>query len=371
MLPPTLKNTVFDRVSGLTMRKFFHPVTLNQAEGLLKTVLHQSRQDFFINGTITSHAAVPELMAGMWMAGREIALVDGHLPAWLKKAMGAALSEVNQCPYCEDMLISLTLGAHEENVVQGLQTKNLALIDDELTQQRMKWVKASIQKHAAVLRTPPFTPEQMPEALGNLIVFGYTNKISDFTLNGSPVPQLGKSFSLNLFGRELQESAAQRLTPGLALTLLPESLEQTNLHWARPNSLVADSLARWSRVLDVQIRHVLSEEAIHGILHNLENWEGGLAPISRTWVEDEITWVPEREKNMVRIALLVAKASYQIDDGLIQEMVDAGHTESELIALGAWSAFMGAKTVANWCWEAYESNPAHQETYISEPCLVD
>lgn len=74
---------------------------------------------------------------------------------------------------------------------------------------------------------------------------------------------------------------------------------------------------------------------------------------------------------MVRIALLVAKASYQIDDGLIQEMVDAGHTESELIALGAWSAFMGAKTVANWCWEAYESNPAHQETYISEPCLVD
>ena len=74
---------------------------------------------------------------------------------------------------------------------------------------------------------------------------------------------------------------------------------------------------------------------------------------------------------MVRIALLVAKASYQIDDGLIQKVVDENHTESELIALGAWSAFMGAKTVANWCWEAYEPNPTHQESSIPEPCLVD
>ncbi len=57
------------------MRKFFHPVNVEKAEGLLKTVLQQSQRDFFINGTITSHAAVPELMAGMWVAGREIALV--------------------------------------------------------------------------------------------------------------------------------------------------------------------------------------------------------------------------------------------------------------------------------------------------------
>ena len=277
MLPPTLKNTVFDKVSGITMRKFFHPVALNQAEGLLKSVLQQSQRDFFINGTITSHTAVPELMAGMWVAGREIALVDGHLPAWLKKAMGAALSEVNQCPYCEDMLLSLTLGAREENVAHALQTNNLTLIDDELTHKRMEWVKASAKKFAAELTAPPFTLEQMPEALGNVIVFGYTNRISDFTLNGSPVPQLGKRLFLKFFGGELQESAALRLTPGLGLELLPESLEQTDLYWARPNSLVADSLARWSQVLDEQIRYVLSEKAIQLIRDNLLRWEGGLA----------------------------------------------------------------------------------------------
>jgi hypothetical protein len=210
----------------------------------------------------------------------------------------------------------------------------------------------------------------MPEALGNLIVFGYTNRISDFTLNGSPVPQFGRGFFLSLFGRELQESAAQRLTPGLALDLLPESLEQTDLHWARPNPLVAESLARWSRVLDEQIRHVLSEEAIHCILRNLVNWEGGPGPISRAWVENEIISVPEWEKNTVRIALLVSKASYQIDDGLIQEVVDEGHTESELITLGAWSAFMGAKTVANWCWDASQLPSTYQKSCKNEPCLV-
>ena len=50
MLPLTLKDTVFDKVSGMTMRKFFHPINLEQAEGLLKTVLQQSQRDFFING---------------------------------------------------------------------------------------------------------------------------------------------------------------------------------------------------------------------------------------------------------------------------------------------------------------------------------
>ncbi len=370
MLPLTLKHSVFDKVSGLTMRIFFHPVNLQQAHGLLKAVLLQSQKDFFINGTITSHSAVPELMAGMWLAGREITLVDGYLPAWLKKAMGAALSEVNQCPYCEDMLLSLTLGAQEEKLVQALQGKNLALINDKQNQQRMAWVKASTQKYATLLQTPPFTPEQMPEALGNLIVFGYTNRISDFTLNGSPVPHLGRRFFLKLFGRELEESVSLRLTPGLALDLLPESLEQTDLHWALPNPLVADSLARWSQMLDKQIRHVLSEEAMSLIRQNVLHWEGGPAPISRAWVEEELTAVSEREKKRVRIALLVAKASYQIDDGLIQEVVDDGFTEAELITLGAWSAFLGAKTVANWCWEAYKANSAHQDTFKSKPCLV-
>lgn len=355
MLPRNFKNTVFDKISAVTMRKFFHPLNLGNSEGLAKEVLIQSQNDFFINGTITCHASSPEHMAGMWLAGREIALVNGQLPAWLKKAMGAALSEVNRCPYCEDMLLSLTLGANEKNLANSLQANNLTQIKDELTKKRMEWIKASQSKHSDTLKTPPFTKEQMPEALGTLIVFGYTNKISDFALDGSPVPKLGRGVSLKLFGVELKESAEMDLSPGRSLNLLAEGSVPDDLQWSLSNPLVAQSLARWNRVLEKGISTVLSSETINGISQNLLNWEGGSSSISKNWVEDEIKSIPKQEKNKARLALLVAKVSYQIDDSLIQQLVNEGISESDLIKLGAWGAFMGAKTVANWCWEAYTS----------------
>ncbi|HEY5626622.1 MAG TPA: hypothetical protein VIR79_01625, partial [Nitrospira sp.] len=141
MLPAKVRNAMFDRISGVTMRKFFNPVTLKEANGLAKEVLLQSERDFFINGTITSHAACPILMAGMWASGREIALTNQHLPAWLKKAMGAALSEVNKCPYCEDFLLSLTHGAKQNNVANSLRRNELDAIDDALTLKRFQWTK--------------------------------------------------------------------------------------------------------------------------------------------------------------------------------------------------------------------------------------
>ena len=78
MLPAKLRNSLFDKISGVTMRKFFQPSTLMSAKGLTKEVLVQSQRDFFINGTITCHAACPPLMAGLWMGGREMV---AHQPA--------------------------------------------------------------------------------------------------------------------------------------------------------------------------------------------------------------------------------------------------------------------------------------------------
>jgi len=138
MLPAKLRNSLFDKISGVTMRKFFHPSTLTGAKNLTKEVLRQSQRDFFINGTITSHAACLPLMAGLWVGGREIVLTNQLLPAWLKKAMGAALSEVNKCPYCEDFLLSLTHGAKKKNVANSLRQNQMESIDDELTLKRLQ-----------------------------------------------------------------------------------------------------------------------------------------------------------------------------------------------------------------------------------------
>ncbi len=349
MLPTKLKNSVFDKISGVTMRKFFHPSSLTGAQGLIKEVMLQSQRDFFINGTITSHAACPPLMAGMWMGGREIALTNHHLPAWLKKAMGAALSEVNKCPYCEDFLLSLTHGANKNNVANSLRKNKMESIDDEATLRRLQWTKASITRNAAELDDPPFSPEELPEALGTLIVFNYTNKISDFTLNGSPVPVSLRSGALKFFGMELQESSALDLEHGASLSLLPEATLPEEFHWVASNALIAESLSRWNHVVEEEIHHVLSSEAQQLIRDNLSTWQGGQAPLSRRWVEEEIKDLQGAEHDKARLVLLIAKASYQIDDGIIGQVTRHGVSEADLVRLGAFGAFMGAKTIANWC----------------------
>ena len=349
MLPAKLRNTIFDKISGVTMRNFFNPLTLKEAEGLAKEVLLQSEQDFFVNGTITSHAACPILMAGMWVGGREIALTNQHLPAWLKKAMGAALSEVNRCPYCEDMLLSLTHGAKQNNVANSLRKNVMDAIDDELTLKRLQWTKASITRHANELQDPPFSQEEMPEALGTLIVFNYTNKISDFTLDGSPVPSSLRTGALKLFGLELQESSELDLAHGASLYMLPEAELPEEFCWAEGNQLVSDTLARWNRVVEEEIDHALSREAQQVIRENLATWQGGQAPLSRRWVEEDVQGLQGEERDKAKLVLLVAKASYQLDDGLIEAVRQQGVSEANLVRLGAWGAFMGAKTVANWC----------------------
>ena len=349
MLPAKLRNSMFDKISGVTMRKFFTPSTLGGAKSLTKEVLLQSQRDFFINGTITCHAACPPLMAGMWVGGREIALTNQHLPAWLKKAMGAALSEVNKCPYCEDFLLSLTHGAKKNNVANSLRQNEMEAIDDELTLKKLQWTKSSITKNAEERHDPPFSPEEMPEALGTLIVFNYTNKISDFTLNGSPVPSSLRSGALKLFGLELQESSAMDLEHGASLNMLPEATLPEEFHWAADNPLVADTLSRWNHVVEEEISHALSGEAQQMIRDNLLTWPGGQAPLSRRWVEEEVKDLQGEERDKARLVLLIAKASYQMDDGIIEQVTQHGVGEADLVRLGAWGAFMGAKTIANWC----------------------
>lgn len=348
MMPAKVRNRVFDKLSGLTMRKFFTPLSMANATGLAEKVLQQSQRDFFINGTITSHAACSKLMAGMWMGGREIALTNNRLPAWLKKAMGAALSEVNKCPYCEDFLLSLTHGAQETDIALSLRTDNLASITDELTRKRLQWTKASVSKNARELSSPPFDADQMPEALGTLVVFGYTNKISDFTMGGSPIPASLRSGALRLFGMELRESVALDLEHGASLDLLPVAKLPDELHWAAGNPLVAEGLARWNQVIEQEIDFALPEEVQQAIREKMSIWKGGPAPMSRNWVEEEVKDLHGKDREMARLVLLVAKASYQIDDGIIEKVTQHNISEADLVRLGAWGAFIGAKTAASW-----------------------
>ncbi len=223
-------------------------------------------------------------MAALWVGGREAVLVDGRLPAWLKKAMGAALSQENRCAYCEDMLLSLTHGAKENTVADGIRNQTSDAIEDDDVRAKIEWARSTIEAGAPRLHQPTFSIEEMPEAIATILTFSYTNKISDFTLDGSPVPSLARGAALRVFGIELQDNAAMRLEPGTSLDMLPKAELPADLAWASKNDRVADSLARWASLVDARINDVLTPATQTLIRRQLDGWQGGHPPISRVSV---------------------------------------------------------------------------------------
>lgn len=348
MMPRNLRNRMFESMSNKTMRKHFHAVTKRQATGLVAEVLKQSETDFFINGTITCHAACPELMAGMWSGGREVVLVSDRLPAWLKKAMGAMLSKENQCPYCEDMLVGLTYGAKQAEVAASIRKGDEHGISDERVRKIMEWVRASVAADSAPLRRPPFDPAELPEAIGTLLVFSYTNKITDFTIEGSPVSETMKGLTLRVLGGELAESARLELEPGRSLTLLPSSPQPPDLGWADANPRVSDAISRWIAVVDSAVDSELEPSLRRWLQLRIDDWRGGAMPLSRAWVENEVASLGGADRAKARAVLLVMKASYQMDDSVIDELESHGVDEAGLIKLGAWAALSAARRVAAW-----------------------
>ena len=69
MLPKKLRFWLFEALSLRTMR-YVHAIPRRKATGLVAQVYDMIEEDFFINGSLISRSKVPELMAGIWTAGR-------------------------------------------------------------------------------------------------------------------------------------------------------------------------------------------------------------------------------------------------------------------------------------------------------------
>ena len=141
MLPKMLRYWLFDTLSVQTMR-YVSAVPNHKAEGLTKRVYDMIREDFFKNGSLTSRSQVPELMAAIWTGGRESMLVADKVDRTTKDAISAVLSQMNDCPYCEDMLVSLVHAGGEHEAAGDIFAQNGLDATDETLRRRLEWVRA-------------------------------------------------------------------------------------------------------------------------------------------------------------------------------------------------------------------------------------
>ncbi|GAA0680010.1 hypothetical protein GCM10009104_00300 [Marinobacterium maritimum] len=351
LLPKKLRFWLFDTLSLKTMR-YVEAVPRHKATGLVAEVYDMIVEDFFINGSLTSRSRVPSLLAAIWSAGRETALVDDRLDRTTKEAMTATLSGINDCPYCGDMLVSLVHAGDRHEDAARILNERENQIDDPLLRERLLWVRAVATSGAEAPLSLPFTEDELPEAIGALMALSDINRFSHIVMDGSPVKaplglDTAKAAALWIFGGELRATHISPLEPGRSLHLLPDAELPADLHWAESNPRIARTLAQWTAAVERQAQGIVPEATQRLVHARLQSWQNEKMPISRQWVETETEGLEGEARDIARFALLIAKASYQIDDRIIEAVLGDERDQERFIRILAWSTFTAARYFAN------------------------
>jgi hypothetical protein len=118
------------------------------------------------------------------------------------------------------------------------------------------------------------------------------------------------------------------------------------MKWATPNPRIADALARWTAVVERESSGVVSPEVRELVAGNLRQWNGEMMPLSRSWVDSEVHALSGQDRAIARLALVLAKAPYQVDERLVEDVLKEDRCEEQFIRIFAWASFSGARRFA-------------------------
>jgi AhpD family alkylhydroperoxidase len=334
---PTLVRLAVRR--SLNDTRHVRVVKPRHATGLVAEVYGQVEREFGMLAPPTAlHSPSPEALAACWLILRETLLAEGFADRAGKEAVATGVSMANNCPYCED--------------VHGMTLDALADGGTDVTA-LTEWARDSaIAAIAADAGPPPAPPEQAPELIGVAVAFQYYNRVANVFLTDSPfpshVPLSARPRARRLLGRVLRRSVGGGARPGDSLDLLPPAPAPDDLDWAEPNDVVIDAFARayaagrsaGARSVPERVRDLVQER--------LSTWEGRPPGLSRSWVEEAVAPLPPPEQPAGRLALLVALASYQVDEGVVDDFRNSGADDAAVIDLVSWAAMAAARRVSSW-----------------------
>lgn len=331
---PTLVRLAVRR--SLNDTRHVRVVKPRHADGLVAEVYRQVERDFGMLAPPTAlHSASPAALAASWLILRETLLAEGVADRASKEAVATGVSVANSCPYCEDVH-GMTLDAFAGGGSDGSALTG--------------WARGTAT--AADAGPPPCPPEEAPELIGVAVAFQYYNRVANVFLTDSPfpahVPLSARPRARQVLGGVLRRSVGGGARPGESLDLLPPAPEPDDLDWARPNQVVAEAFARsYAAAESVGVRSV--PEGVRALVHErLSTWDGEAPGLSRSWVEEAVAALPPAERPAGRLALLVALASYQVDEGVVDDFRRTGADDAALIDLVFWAGMAAARRASTW-----------------------
>ncbi|HEX4724138.1 MAG TPA: carboxymuconolactone decarboxylase family protein [Pseudonocardiaceae bacterium] len=327
---PTLVRFAVRR--SLRDTRYVRVVPRRQASGLVADVYRQVERDFSMLAPPTAlHSPAPDMLAASWAILRETLLAQGIADRATKEAVATEVSTANSCPYCADVH-GMTLAAMP---AAPSDRDGLAA-----------WVRRSATGSA------PFPAPQAPELIGVAVTFHYYNRMVNVFLRESPfpshVPESAKPKARQVLGGVLRPSATRGARPGDSLDLLAAAPVPDDLDWARPNPVVADAFARAYAAIEAAGARSVPSGVRDLVRDRLSTWDGTSPGLSRSWVDDAVAGLPAADQPSGRLALVIAMASYQVDDGLVEAFRATAPDDQTLIELAAWASMSAARRASTW-----------------------
>lgn len=330
---PTLVRFAVRR--SLRDTRHVHVVRPRHASGMVAEVYRQVERDFsMLAPPVALHSAAPDTLAAAWMILRESLLAQGNADRATKEAVATGVSMANSCPYCTD--------------VHGMTLAAIASAPAETDAVR-EWARASAT--AATATAPPCPPEQAAELIGVAVTFQYYNRMVNVFLRESPfpshVPESAKPKARQVLGGVLRPTDGGA-RPGDSLDLLPAVTVADELDWARGNTFVADAFARANAAVEAAGERSVPHSVRDLVRSHLSTWDGQAPGISRAWVEDAVAGLPAADRPAGRLAMVVALASYQVDEGIVGDFRRTAPGDDTLVELVAWTSMTTARRISTW-----------------------
>ncbi|MEV0677461.1 carboxymuconolactone decarboxylase family protein [Actinosynnema sp. NPDC050436] len=286
------------------------PVRPRAARGAVAAVYARVEADFgLLAAPVALHSPSPTALSACWTLLRETLIASGAESRAAKEAVAAAVSRQNDCPYCV--------------------TVHAATLD-------------RLSDRPPVEVAPPLA-EVGAELLGVVVAFHYLNRMVNVFLEDSPLPAGAPAFAEGLLGRFMVVGARRAHPPGVTARLLPAAPLPPDLAWAAATPAVGDALGRVAAAFEAGGRRTLSDPARELVTARIAAWDGTPPGLDRGWVREAVRELPTDEQPGAALALLVAFASYQVDDAAVTAV---GGGDAALVELAGWAAFSAARRMA-------------------------
>ena len=322
--------------------KYLKTYGIKDAHGIIKKINLQIDKDLIIvppNSLSTPSERVHPLR---WAGIREFLAVENHIPRVTKEAIAATISELNNCPYCEE--------AHE-TAIAALGDK--AVIDEKI-KAIIVWSQNTRNPDAEIIKNPPFKITEAPEIIGTALLFHSINRLVSIFVSESLLPGILsnkyiKKTALKFAAKTIVKSFVEKeLEAGDSLQFIEHRTVLKHLQWAKSLPAYGQIFTAIDSVLKDIEKDIIPPTSARILKEAIDVWQGEDMPLGRSWLVDRTKDVSENEKPVTALILLAAFAPYTITENDIQSFKKSNPSDKDLLETCYWSIEMLTNKISTW-----------------------